>query len=478
MKFSIILLASLLVFSVRLWGQLHFVKTVIVADTAEGGGARPEIVATPNGVFVLYLGDITTGENRTFKLKIYKSNLDTLVASKVLVSRTSEYGSPTDIRVASDGEYLYTFYETNKPTSPTTATTYLWGAKYTLNDSFNRIAYTSTPITSSKPLAQLADSGELVDDPAPLVGPSSVFVVTRIKSSISISGSTIYRVREFSKDSLSKLSEFDLDLSAAANGRARVNSFLYWDNNIYTVLASTVSDIGINESNNDGAKSDLVSVRMTEQWTFNPQVDVKPISAEPNDVEQYVSGLKADSNYFYVTYKQAAGSPPAGKQRAWIKIYNKDFSLVCQETVRTTIWGPSGGEIRPSIEILGTRIFSGQSNGTSLGNGTGEVSIYELNGTSVYDNTSTAPVRFSLFQNYPNPFNPTTTIHFSLPQRERVTLKIFDVLGREVATLANGELSAGEQSVQFNATNLSSGIYFYQMMAGSYVQRKKMIVLK
>ena len=68
MKYSAILFASLLVSTVRVCAQLHFVKTVIVADTTEGGGARPEIIATPNRVFVLYLGDITTGERESHLL--------------------------------------------------------------------------------------------------------------------------------------------------------------------------------------------------------------------------------------------------------------------------------------------------------------------------------------------------------------------------------------------------------------------------
>ncbi len=83
-----------------------------------------------------------------------------------------------------------------------------------------------------------------------------------------------------------------------------------------------------------------------------------------------------------------------------------------------------------------------------------------------------------LLGNYPNPFNPTTTIRFSLPRREHVTLKVFDVLGREVATLVNGEVSPGEHSVVFDAKDLPSGVYFAQLRAGNIVQRIKMILMK
>ena len=88
------------------------------------------------------------------------------------------------------------------------------------------------------------------------------------------------------------------------------------------------------------------------------------------------------------------------------------------------------------------------------------------------------PQKIHLEQNYPNPFNPSTTIRFSLSHREHVTLKVFDVLGREVAKLVNGELNAGEHSVVFDADGLSSGIYFYRLQAGDFVDTKKLVMLK
>jgi beta-glucanase (GH16 family) len=88
------------------------------------------------------------------------------------------------------------------------------------------------------------------------------------------------------------------------------------------------------------------------------------------------------------------------------------------------------------------------------------------------------PVRFSLNQNYPNPFNPATTIKYSVPTKSFVTLKIFDLLGREIKTLVYGEKSAGIYQTQFDATSYTSGIYFYRIQAGNFVDTKKMIVLK
>lgn len=85
---------------------------------------------------------------------------------------------------------------------------------------------------------------------------------------------------------------------------------------------------------------------------------------------------------------------------------------------------------------------------------------------------------FLLEQNYPNPFNPSTTIRYSIPTSEFVKLKVYDVLGNEVATLVNEEKPAGSYEVEFQATELSSGIYFYKLQSGNFVETKKMLLLK
>ena len=88
------------------------------------------------------------------------------------------------------------------------------------------------------------------------------------------------------------------------------------------------------------------------------------------------------------------------------------------------------------------------------------------------------PMEFSLSQNYPNPFNPTTNIKFSLPKGSHVTLSVYDVLGKIVATLVNEDKSAGTYEVDFNASKLSSGIYFYQIVTPNYSATKKLLLMK
>jgi hypothetical protein len=86
--------------------------------------------------------------------------------------------------------------------------------------------------------------------------------------------------------------------------------------------------------------------------------------------------------------------------------------------------------------------------------------------------------QFSLSQSYPNPFNPSTTISFNLPSKSFVSLKIYDLIGREVATLVSEKLSAGNHSRQWNAANMASGIYFYRLQADLFAETKKLVLLK
>ena len=102
--------------------------------------------------------------------------------------------------------------------------------------------------------------------------------------------------------------------------------------------------------------------------------------------------------------------------------------------------------------------------------------------TSV-ENEKTIPTEYGLLQNYPNPFNPSTVINFNLPVESFVTLKVFNILGEQVANLIQNSLSAGTQQVNFNAAGLNSGVYFYQLEAKgidgkNFTSVKKMILTK
>jgi len=110
--------------------------------------------------------------------------------------------------------------------------------------------------------------------------------------------------------------------------------------------------------------------------------------------------------------------------------------------------------------------------------GMGRVARLELKTLPVNHNQNELPLKCELGQNYPNPFNPSTTINYSLPVQSLVTIKIFDITGKEVQTIVNSEQLPGSYSVQFDGSGLASGTYFYKIQAGSFIETKKMMLIK
>jgi hypothetical protein len=107
-----------------------------------------------------------------------------------------------------------------------------------------------------------------------------------------------------------------------------------------------------------------------------------------------------------------------------------------------------------------------------------EIELYGPAGVTGIDNETEIPDSYTLAQNYPNPFNPSTTISYTIPEKSLVSLKIFDLLGAEVVELVNSELEPGVYKSDFNASGLTSGIYFYRLETNTFVETKKMMLLK
>ncbi|MEO8210767.1 MAG: M14 family zinc carboxypeptidase, partial [bacterium] len=155
------------------------------------------------------------------------------------------------------------------------------------------------------------------------------------------------------------------------------------------------------------------------------------------------------------------------------KYYNKTVSTWTKEVldISNLVNGSASMKIR----------FSMISNGTVTADGIYIDNIklagYNSIATSISGNTE-APVNFSLSQNYPNPFNPKTVINYSIPTSQNTTLKVFDLLGKEVMTLVNERQDAGSYSVSLDGSNLSSGMYYYKIESGNFVDTKKMLLIK
>ncbi|MFA5831869.1 MAG: SBBP repeat-containing protein [Bacteroidota bacterium] len=152
---------------------------------------------------------------------------------------------------------------------------------------------------------------------------------------------------------------------------------------------------------------------------------------------------------------------------------NEEWTTTYFDRIRNTPVGIQVDAIG-NIYIAGTKTYSDDWNYQNFYS----ILKYTQTPTSVKIVSSVIPSKFTLQQNYPNPFNPSTVISYQLPVNSKVTLEIYDVLGREVATLVNEEQSAGWKEVRWNASKVSSGIYFYKIQAGNYVEVKKMLVVK
>lgn len=122
-------------------------------------------------------------------------------------------------------------------------------------------------------------------------------------------------------------------------------------------------------------------------------------------------------------------------------------------------------------------VFGGSSIGNPF-NVVSSVDVYTVPTTSVENTSTKLPIEFALYQNYPNPFNPSTMIIFSIPEPNFSTIKVYDLLGKEIQTLVSQFFYAGTYSVNFDARNLTSGAYFYKLKSGDLVEIRKMLLIR
>jgi len=173
-------------------------------------------------------------------------------------------------------------------------------------------------------------------------------------------------------------------------------------------------------------------------------------------------------------YVTGNSSGPTGRDYATLK-YNS--SGVQQWVMRYN--GPGNAyddALSIAVNSSGDVAITGSSPGAT--SATDYATVKYSQTTTGINYSNEIPVGFSLNQNYPNPFNPSTKISFTLPSSSNVSLKVFNMLGQEVSELVNKNLEPGKYSVDFNAEKLSSGIYFYKISSGDFIQTKKMIIIK
>jgi len=160
---------------------------------------------------------------------------------------------------------------------------------------------------------------------------------------------------------------------------------------------------------------------------------------------------------------------------AWV--YTRSGSVWTQQgnkLVGTGAVGNAEQGISVSLSSDGIAIVGGGSDSS----GAGAAWVYTSGTTSVWEQSEEIPRQFGLAQNYPNPFNPSTVIKYDVAVSSRVLISLYDALGREVRTLLDEEKGAGSYQIQFDASGLSTGVYYYQLRAGEFVGTRKLVLLK
>ena len=235
----------------------------------------------------------------------------------------------------------------------------------------------------------------------------------------------------------------------------------------------TASDVTADANPNVGA----VAVLVPEDWEF---------ASGTYDSEAGVGNLIIDTNTVAV-YGDLEGKLPPPVNMKWVRLlsdaaYTNEANVNHEATVNFTVGSLSG-----TFEI-GYMITKNAGGLLDALNETDEDSdaawadtsmgyIVEVNSSTGVDDVI-IPTDYSLEQNYPNPFNPTTNISFTLLKAENVKLTVYNTLGDEVAVIADNSFSAGRNTVTFNAASLSSGVYIYKIETSSFIQARKMILMK
>jgi hypothetical protein len=172
--------------------------------------------------------------------------------------------------------------------------------------------------------------------------------------------------------------------------------------------------------------------------------------------------------------------------------------ITCLSGLGSEFWGTTGGSVVYTNNSGSTWTFSTPGhwgifaslnavtfspvasplNGWAVGD-SGLILHYRRTGVASLSGAGNSlPPAFTLFQNYPNPFNPATVIRYAIPARTHVILSLFNALGQNIATLVNGDIDAGNHEIRFDGTNLATGVYFYRIQAGGFVQTRKLLLLR
>ena len=229
----------------------------------------------------------------------------------------------------------------------------------------------------------------------------------------------------------------------------------------YTTMASDKGNIFLTKVGFDGVIESTIIVN--DQLIENSFIDVS-MSVNANG---YII-IVWDSNDDIIIRRQIMGQ----RFDPGLSRIGDNFIIAPAESGKTSI-GPKVVLINNRVVVSYTYSISGNEPSDLV------VKMFDFdNPVSIEEKQSKSPIYFTLRQNYPNPFNLSTSIQYAVSRRQFVSLKVYDVLGNEVAVLANEYKTAGTYTVEFNANGFTSGVYFYQLRAGEFIETREMILLR
>lgn len=209
-------------------------------------------------------------------------------------------------------------------------------------------------------------------------------------------------------------------------------------------------------------------------FTYPPELTsiIFPITGKPEALHGFYKYLPVGGDKFVAEIKVLQDSVVVGSGKLESIVFVPSFTefvVNIEYTVSDT----------PNVAVINFTIDSSEaSNYLHIGSQWFIDELFFGPISAVQDDNRSQPNFFELEQNYPNPFNPITKIKYSVPQSSDVVIKVFDILGNEIETLVNKEKPVGTYELTWNAVTLPSGVYFYQLKAGSIVETKKMLLLK
>jgi hypothetical protein len=240
--------------------------------------------------------------------------------------------------------------------------------------------------------------------------------------------------------------------------------------NVYLFGGSVVAPAQGQWTRSPGAIYYHLPMRLDSSWTTT----YKEILVGSATILNGTWPVGPDTTSHVITYTVDAYGPlkiPGGATQEALRMRKVDLFTT-----------KNGSGARVGYVILAKNGASVQFNVADTSAVSGTTAVYSIQWTGATPTAvrqiSNAPVSFGLAQNYPNPFNPSTKIHFTVPERQAVTLRVYNLLGEEVATLVDQVVNAGENVVEFKATGLPTGMYLYKLQAGSAMQTRRMLLVR